>query len=351
MNRRVTLKDIAAATGVHPSTVSRALDPAGRATLTEALVTRVREAAARMGYRRNQIASSLRTHRTMTVGVVLPDVANPLFPPILRGIESVLEPLGYTSIIVNTDNLPEREERLLSVLRERGVDGLIHAAVQRNDPAVTRQIDGSTPLITLNRRIERSSIPCVVNDEAGGVRMMLEHLAEFGHTRIATISGPLSLSTGHMRDRAMRESAREMGLDQPPEWRVAASGFSEAEGRLCCAALLARGLPFTALLCANDRLALGAIAALRDAGLRCPEDVSVTGFNDMPFLDLMAPRLTTIRIAQYDAGVLAAEMLARMMRGADSLSVPIETVLPVRLVTRDSVAPPARRVIEVRRKS
>src|SRR5580704_13291283 len=122
--KRITLKDIARATGVHVSTVSRALDPVERKAITEEVVNRIRASADMLGYRPNRIAAGLRTKRTMTVGVMIPDITNVIFPPILRGIESVLEPLGYASIIVNTDNKRDRESRLLDVLRDRGVDGI-----------------------------------------------------------------------------------------------------------------------------------------------------------------------------------------------------------------------------------
>ncbi len=339
MKTRVTLKDIARETGVHVSTVSRALDPNTRTSLTNEVVERIKAAAEKLGYRPNKLAYGLRTNRTMTVGVMIPDITNMLFPPIVRGIESVLEPLGYASMIVNTDNQEEREGRLIEVLRERGVDGIIHAAVLRSDPKIAEVAAQGLPVITLNRRIEDSNIAYVINDEYAGIRMMLEFLFGQGHRRIAHLAGPLNLSTGQLRLDAFRRASDELGLSVPSSLITASARFDEDEGRRCAEVLLDSVEPFTAILCANDRLALGAIDKLRQRGLECPNDVAVTGFNDMPFLDLIKPRLTTIRIQQFEAGQMVAKLLLDLI-GPLPEDVSQETILPVELVVRDSVAPP-----------
>lgn len=363
MKKPVTLRDIARETGVHVSTVSRALDTKGQSALTLEVVERVRAAATRMGYRPNRLASGLRTNRTMTVGLLIPDITNAVFPLIVRGIESVLDPLGYAPIIVNTDNLSEREHRLVDVLQERGVDGIIHAAATRNDPRIAELALRGTPLVTVNRSIEQSDIPAVISDDAGGIKMMLRHLYDLGHRRIAHLSGPAQSSTGQTRRQAFVDGVQDLGLDLPEAAIVESVRYDEEEGRRATQHLLDSGWPFTAILCANDRLALGAIAVLRANGLDCPGDVSVSGFNDMPLLDLIVPRLTTIRIQQFEVGKVSAEILVRMMTGAEpgvderaghgagqdagqgvaqnaSRGIPRETVLPVQLVERDSVAPP-----------
>jgi LacI family transcriptional regulator len=319
--------------------VSRALDPNGRSSLTEDVVQRVRDTAQRMGYRPNRLASGLRTSRTMTVGIVIPDITNTIFPPILRGVESVLEPLGYASIIVNTDNVAEREIRLLDVLRERGVDGIVHAAVPREDPRLDEVVAQGTPVVTVNRRTDRPGIPAIVNDEAHGIQMLMQHLHAAGHRRIAHIAGPEAFSTGQARLRAFAQTAADLGMDAPEVGTIHAERFDEREGIRCTEDLLGRGWPFTALLCANDRLALGAIRALGARGLDCPGDVSVTGFNDMPFLDLIPPGLTTVRIPQYEVGQAAAQVLLRLMTGRAQEVAP-ETVMPVELIRRGTVAPP-----------
>jgi LacI family transcriptional regulator len=339
MRKNVTLKDIARETDVHASTVSRALDPEANKALTEEVVKRVREAAQRMGYRRNRLASGLRTNRTMTVGLLIPDITNTLFPPIVRGVESILEPAGYAAIIVNTDNDLERESQLIEVLLERGVDGIIDAAAHRSDPRVVEIAQGNFPIVTVNRFVEGAKVPSVVNDDAEGVRMLLRHLYAAGHRKITHIAGPKTLSTGLERRRAFEQTAKKMGLDVPDQAVVLAERFDEEAGWKCAETLNQSNLDFSAILCANDRLAIGAIDYLRKHGLECPEDISVTGFNDLPFLDRISPGLTTVRVEQFEVGRLSAELLVKLMKDSDA-DVPNSTVLPVQLIERESVTAP-----------
>ena len=173
MKKNITIKDVAKETGVHVSTVSRALSPNARSSLSSEVVERIKNKAAQMGYRPNLVASGLRTNRTMTVGIVIPDITNSLFPPIVRGVESVLEEAGYASILVNTDGDGKREERLLDLLLERGVDGIIDAAVTSQDKKVT-SIYERVPIITANRMVFGSGIPAVINDDAAGIKKMFD---------------------------------------------------------------------------------------------------------------------------------------------------------------------------------
>ncbi len=335
--KAVTLKDIARETGVHVSTVSRALDPNARTSLTPEVVGRIRSTAERMGYRRNRLASGLRTKKTMSIGLMLPDIENTLFPPIVRGVESVLEPAGYTSIMVNTDSDRDREAKLVDVLLERGVDGIIHAAPYRKDPRMNEVARQGIPMVTVNRQIENSDIPAVINDDAGGIAQMLRYLYDAGHRQIAHLAGPKNLSTGRVRLEAFRATAADLGLELPDDAIAVSNFFDEHEGRRCTKEFLASGTKFTAILCANDRLALGAIDELQRSGLSCPDDVSVTGFNDIPFLDLIPPGLTTIQVQQFDVGRMGAEFLVKMMNEPEA-TVPRTTILPVKLIERGSVS-------------
>lgn len=339
MTRRLTIKDIARETGVHASTVSRALDPNSQASLSAEVAERIRATAERLGYRPNRVAAGFRINRTWSVGVIIPDITNTLFPPIVRGIENVLEPLGYTSIIVNTDNLPERESRLIDVLRERGVDGIINGAARRVDPKMSEVVKLGVPVVTLNRKIDQSDIPYVINDEKEGIRMVLRHLHDLGHSRIAHIAGPQGLSTGQLRLAAFCEACAGLGLVLSDETIAISRGFDEIEGARCAEKLLDAAPSITAIVCANDRLALGALKLLRSRGIECPNDMSVTGFNDMPFLDFLPTGLTTVRIQQFSAGQIAAKIMIGLIDDPQG-EAPKETVLPVELILRDSTAPP-----------
>ncbi|MEM1377170.1 MAG: LacI family DNA-binding transcriptional regulator [Pseudomonadota bacterium] len=339
MRKRVTLKDIANKANVHVSTVSRALDLSTDAAQSSEAALRIRTIANEMGYRPNRVAAGLRTQRTMTIGVMLPDITNTLFPPIVRGIESILEPRGYASIIVNTDSSADRERQLIDVLADRGVDGIIHTAVLSSDPSIVGVAASGMPVVTLNRKIDGSDVPYVINDESMGIRSIFALLHSFGHRRIAHLAGPSDLSTGQLRLAAFHAAAREFGL-YPDGLLVETSlRFDEDEGRRAATAIHARAPETTAILCANDRLALGALQHFKSIGLDCPSEISITGFNDMPFLNMITPGLTTVRVQQFRAGAKAASLLLDMIDGNHD-RVPRETILPVHLVERESVAKP-----------
>lgn len=332
---RVTLRDVAERAGVHPGTASRALNAETRGLVNEATVRRVQQAAKALAYRPNPMARGLKTSRTTMVGIVVPDLSNPLFPPIVRGAEVELSRAGYMSIIADTDNDAAREETALEVLRARQVDGLLVASARREDAAIRELHAQGVPVVLVNRRAERVPLPAVTGDDELGIELAVRHLRELGHSRIAHLAGPLVLSTGLARHRAFRHLVVETGADSSLELVVEARTYSVEEGARATAELLDRSRP-TAIIAGNDQLAVGAIDALRARGLRCPDDVSVVGFNDMPFVDKLSPPLTTVRVPHAEIGAEAARILVRWMtQGIASSST---TTLPVELVTRGSTA-------------
>lgn len=337
--RTVTLKDIARETGVHVSTVSRALDPRARDSLTPEVVLKVTESARRMGYHPNRLAAGLRTKRTRTVGLVIPDITNPLFPPIVRGVESIIEPLGYVSIIVNTDGRHERERSQVQMLLEHGVDGVVHAAVERSDPAIDDLRAQNLPVVTVNRCLDLDGVPSVVNDDAAGVRIMFGLLREAGHARIAHLAGPQNISTGVERLAAFREATAAAGLDLPDGYVALSERFAFEEGRRRARDLLSLPVPPTAILAGNDSLALGVLQALRERGMRCPEDCSVTGFNNSDILDLVPPGLTTVAVDKWGIGRASAALLIEMIEHPDR-AVALRTIQPIEIALRGSVGPP-----------
>lgn len=343
---RLTLKDLARKLGVHVSTVSRALDQRSSGRLAPQMVAKIRRAASRAGYRPNSAARALKTRRSRTVGVIVPDIADPAFPPIIRGIEDGLARSDYVAILGNTDGNPRRHERIVEAMRARGVDGLILASVLRKD-VVTARLTAGIPVVTVSRQTDSPMFSAVLHDEDDGFRLVLAHLASLGHRSIATIAGPQTLSTGHNRHAAFLRHAKLLGFGAAP-LVASAKAFKETEGERCTEELLVKGKRFTAIVCANDRLAIGAIAALRRHGLRCPEDISVTGFNDMPLVDRLSPPLTTVRAQHGRAGHAAAEIVVEMIEGAGA-GKPRHEVLPVELVVRASTTAAARE--NVRRRS
>jgi LacI family transcriptional regulator len=337
--RNVTLKDVAEAVGVHVSTVSRALDPKSRHLITPQVAEKVLRVSAEMKYRPNVSAYGLRTRRTRTIGVTVPDITNPIFPPIIRGIEDGLDARGYAAIVANTDLRPERELAAAENLLARGIDGLITASVPLQDEPIAEMARAGKAVVTVNRRVEAPFVSSVVNDEEDGIRQVVEHLVQLGHRRVAHLAGPQELSTGRWRRDAFIKAASACGLPTDETLIAYAGRFREEEGERCTRELLGRAAGITAIVCANDRLALGALDALAELGLACPADISVTGFNDMPMLERLHPPLTTVRIQHYEAGRKAAEIVLDLVECAGEME-PVHAVLPVELVVRGSTAAP-----------
>jgi len=333
--KRVTLREVAQTAGVHISTVSRALDPNTRHLINSEIVSRIVKISQELDYRRNAAAFSLKTNQTRTIGVIVPDITNAIFPPIIRGIEDSLATGGYLAIVGNTDGVHEREQNLLATFLARGVDGLILASVEREDDAVERAASENTPIVTVNRQVDRDNVSSVAHDETEGIRRVLTHLASLGHRKIAMIAGPQTSSTGARRYAAFQQFRSALRLEIDERLVVFAASYNEASGEQGVEELIAGGADFTAVVCGNDRLAVGAIATLARLKLKCPEDISVTGYNDMSMMDRIDPPLTTVRIQQYRMGREAGAMLQRMIGGQTQAQ---HIVLPVELMIRGSTA-------------
>jgi LacI family transcriptional regulator len=333
-----TLRDVAQLAGVHPATASRALNPQTRPLVNADTARKVLRAAASLGYQPNPIARSLKTARTSTVGLVIPDLTNPLFPPIVRGIENVLTPAGYSAWIVNTDNDPVREATQIESLRSRQVEGLIIATARREHPLLVRLHQMGVRMVLINRRVDGLELPSVTGDDDAGIGMAVTHLAGLGHTRIAHLAGPQQTSTGVARARAFRHAVRDLGLDDDPALVVECGYWSENEGAKALRRLLDAGTSCTAIVAGNDLIALGCYDVFAERGMRCPDDMSVVGFNEMPFLDKMNPPLTTVSIPHYELGSEAGRLLLDAIEDPDRL--PRSVRLPASLVIRASTAPP-----------
>ena len=331
-----TLRDVAEAAGVHTATASRALNPATRSLVNAETARRVIKVAETLGYRPNPIARGLKTAKSSTIGLLIPDLTNPLFPPIVRGIEDVLEPAGYSGLIVSTDNDPKRERAQVENLRSRQVEGLIVATARTEDPLLQQLHREGVPMVLVNRRAFGVDVPAVTPDDQAGVAMALAHLADLGHRRIAHLAGPQNTSTGVERAHAYRNHIRELGLDDDPALLVPCDLWREESGATALRRLLDDGVDFTAVLAGNDLIALGCYDVFAERGISCPDEVSVVGFNDMPFLDKLHPPLTTVAVPHHQIGVEAARML---LEALDDPTRPARSVLlPLTLVVRGSTA-------------
>jgi len=338
-DRPATLRDVAAAARVHPATASRALNPETRLLVSEDTARRVTAAAAKLGYRPNPVARSLRTRRSHTVGVLIPDLNNPLFPPIVRGLEDKLAAAGYVALIGNTDADASRERLIFEQMRARHVDGFVLATATLHDRLLAEVAAADLPVVLMNRLSQDYSFPAVSVDNEQGARMAVSHLARLGHTRIAHIAGPQEASTGVSRLRGFREGMAAHGLEVREDLIAYAGRYTVEDGTRCTHELLAVQDGFTAVAAANDMLAVGCYAALDEAGLQCPDDISVMGFNDMPFIDRLRPPLTTVRFPHYQLGTEAAQLLLERISEREG---PVKILyLAPELVVRGSTAAPA----------
>ena len=338
-DRPATLRDVAAAAKVHPATASRALNPETRLLVSEDTAKRVAAAAARLGYRPNPVARGLRTRRSYTVGVLIPDLNNPLFPPIVRGLEDKLADAGYVALIGNTDADPNRERLLFEQMRARHVDGFVLATATLHDQMLAAAAEAEMPVVLMNRLSQDYSFPSVSVDNEQGARMAVTHLARLGHTRIAHIAGPQEASTGVSRLRGFRDGMTQHGLAVDDSLIAYATKYTVEEGTRCCRELLARRGTFTAIAAANDMLAVGCYAAFEEAAADCPDELSLVGFNDMPFIDRLRPPLTTVRFPHYQLGTEAAQLLLERIGGGAG---PVKILyLAPELIVRGSTAAPA----------
>jgi LacI family transcriptional regulator len=336
---RVTLKDVAREAGVHAGTASRALNTETRALVNQTTAERVLAVARELGYRPNPIARGLKTSRSYTIGVVIPDLLNPLFPPIVRGIQDRLEEAAYTPLITNSDNDPDRERADFEAMRARHVDGFIAATARLEQDELANLTGVGMPVVLVNRRLERPVLPSVVGDDRAGIMLVVEHLVKLRHRRIAFLAGPQNLSTGRLRHDGFMEGMHAAGLEVDHELILVGDALVESEGARLCAGLLSGGRRPTAIVAANDLMALGCYDVLDIRGIECPAEISVTGFNDMPFAEHFRPPLTTVRIPHYELGARSAELLLELLENPDTPAT-AETLEP-ELIVRESTAPPA----------
>lgn len=337
VDRPVTLQEVAKAAGVHAATVSRALNSATRGKVNDKTAIRILEASKRLGYRGNPMARGLRTSRSMTVGVLIPDLTNPFYPPLVRGIDDGLGSMNYVPLLANTDNSPMRELALLENLRDRHVDGFIIATARVKDPAIRSIVAEGLPVVLVSRTVKGLRVPTVTLDDDAAIELAVDHLVDLGHTSIGHIAGPQEATTGVMRRAGFMRACRARGIKNAPI--VEATRFSEEQGRIASARLLGQH-SVTAIIASNDLIALGCLATFDELGLNCPEDISLIGVNDMAYLDRIAPPLTTINTETYQMGLSAAQLLLSIIGGAKPAVVESRVLQP-HLVIRKSTAVPS----------
>ena len=342
IRKRVTLRDLAEHLNINTSTVSRALSEKSSEMISSDVVKRVRDAALEMGYKQNAAAYALKVGNTKTIGMIVPDLMNPVFPPIIRGIQSVLDQYGYTALLAYSENNETTAHTEVERLISRGVDGIIYAAAFRVDSVVDLCKSQGVPLVLVNRVVDQGDVSTVKVDDSLGIKMAVDHLLELGHRKIGFIAGPKNISVSHIRLRAFTQTMSEHDLEVEPHRIVEAHAFSEVAGEQAMSVFLGQNPDATAIIASNDLIALGCFTALSQFGYSCPKRLSIVGFNNMPYLDWFVTPLTTVSIPHFQMGERSAELLLKRIK-SDAPDYNEEILLKPKLIVRKSTAPTVRR--------
>jgi len=331
------MHEIARMAGVSLGTVSHVLN--NTATVREPKRTRVLEAVQAAGYQPSQLARGLRRDTTNMIGMIIPDITNPFFPSVVRGAEDVAFSNGYRLILCNTDNDHSKEIIHLNELRTYLPAGLI--VIPSNFSDLTAQAESyrraGTGVVCVDRLPKNWSGDSVTANNEAGAYNATRHLLQLGHTRLATITGPLHFTNAKERLGGFKRAMKEAKLHLSPEFAQETS--FEKQGGHSKTLILLRLIPRpTAIFAGNDMIALGALLAVREAGLRCPEDVSIMGFDDLDLAETTNPSLSSVSQSGYQLGTTAARLLLDRKEGDTSPAKHI--VLETLLTLRDSVAPP-----------
>ncbi len=332
-----TVQDVARLAGVSVGTVSHVLS--NTRYVSPETRERVEWAIAQLGFRPNRVAQALISQRTKTVGMILPDVANPFFSELLRGVEDVLGAADYAVVFGNSDNDSVKERRYISTFRERRVDGMIAVIAADTDAEEMCALGEEVPMVILDRLIPGWTGDSVVGDNRAGMALVVEHLLSLGHRRIALVNGDPRLSSARERGEAFKAAMLSRGV-QPVA--ITEGLFTLQSGYEQTARLLSMHPRPTAICTGNDLLALGALSAIMDAGLKVPQDLSLVGYDDIAYARLAYPPLTTVRQPARDMGATAARLILDRLTGVHGVDRrPVQMVLKTELVVRQSTAPPA----------
>jgi DNA-binding LacI/PurR family transcriptional regulator len=340
----VTIKDIAKAAGVSHTTVSRALRD--HPAISSGTTDRVKSLAVQMGYVPSATARGLKTRRTCALGVITSNLEDPFWSEVLNGVDEILHPAGYSLFVAATHRNKQREKEVVQAMVQRGVDGVILLAPQFSPEQIRLLQTYGLPMAIVNNEGAGECQYLVFNDDIYGIRLVARHLIELGHRKIAFLGNKLGGRTTEERERGFREEMDAAGLAVQEAYIYLTPEGSPAGGFAGVQYL--RSLPEmpTAIMCYNDYLAVGVYGALSQAGLRIPQDISVTGFDDIAIAAYLIPSLTTLRQHKYELGVRAARMMLEMLEQkrdrSDPLPAPQKVSIKGELCIRGSTAPPAR---------
>jgi LacI family transcriptional regulator len=329
-----SIKKVAEVAGVSVGTVSHVIT--GSVNVSGPLRLKVQAAIRQLNYHPNHVARSLKTSKTQTLGIIVPDMTISFFPQLIRGAEAAARQRDYSLIAVNSDDDGERQKDLFSLLRSQCVEGilLVIAAAPTPLTQISRIIDAGIPIVCLDRIPDRVAVDSVSVEDRDAARMGVEHLIAMGHRRIAIVTGPLALKNERRRLQGYREAleAARIAEDENLVWP---GNLRAADVTAMCVARLSKGRRPDAVFCTNGPTALAALRAFRDCGLRTPEEIAFATFDELTVGDLFSPSITTVVQPAYDIGFRAAGILLDRINGL----APEQTItlrLPAKLEIRSS---------------
>lgn len=330
----ITIRDVARRARVSVGTVSNVM--AGSATVRPELKKRVDDAMRELDYHPNPIARSLKTRQTLTLGTVISDITNPFFPQVVRGAEDAASAAGYLLITLNTDDHLDREQRALTTLRARKVDGILLVVAPGDEVGhIENVMKVGIPVVCLDRVPRAVEVDSVCVDNAMGMRMCVNHLLGRGHKRIGFLGGTRELSTGRDRMKAFLETLRSRDLEAD-EALVREGDFRDESGYRLAKELLLSNRPPTAIVASNALMGVGALKAMQELGVRCPEDVALAVFDEMPLAEVLKPKLTVVAQPAYEMGKRGAELLLARIEGRETRPSAVRIELAPELIVRES---------------
>ncbi len=330
-----TIKNVARRAGVSVGTVSNVIN--GTVAVKGPLRERVEEAIRDLVFHPNHAARSLKSRRSHTLGMVIADITNPFFPLMVRGAEDAALKLGYLLNIFNTDDHVERERTVFGMLRARCVDGVLIAAAPSSDPPthLRDMMATGVPLVCLDRIPADLPVDSVLVDNVMGAAMCVRHLIAMGHRTIGVISGSPRLQTAQDRVAGYRVALSEVGIPFNPAL-VREGDFRAESGYLLTKDLCLSSTFPTALFLANGMMGMGALKAIQELGLRCPQDIAIAVFDDVPGADIFRPHLTVVSQPAYQMGYQGTELLIQHIAGKIESKEPVRIVLQPELKIRES---------------
>ncbi|MBU4603172.1 LacI family transcriptional regulator, partial [bacterium] len=294
---------------------------------------RVLQIAKELGYIRNAAAVALRTKKTGTIGVVIEDNRNPFYAEVLNGMEVAAREKNYHIILTNTQRDYNKEEEAINLLLAKRVDGLLITPVQGRDDDIKNLIEANIPFVVVGRDFENIELDAVYNNEVKGGFLATEYLIKKGHKRIALIDGFLYKSPAKGRLEGYKKALKEYGIPWDDSL-ISVGDISMEDGHKRTKQMLEKNLNFTAIFAYNDMMAFGSMQAIREKGLRIPEDIGLVGYDDIPFCSLTSPALTTIRLKKQELGIESVKLLLSRINGSRKKMKKI--MLDVELISRET---------------